>query len=175
MRKLSHEEVIARQMTQCRLPRVPVVAVLDNIRSLNNVGSMFRTADGAGLQKLYLCGITGYPPQGDIAKTALGAEESVAWEYRKDIVMTLQELKARGYTIVILEQAERAIACEEYKPQGPVCLVVGNEVEGVSDAVAALADIAIEIPMRGVKNSLNVSVAFGVAVFFLRQALFGEA
>jgi tRNA G18 (ribose-2'-O)-methylase SpoU len=171
MRKLSHEEIVQRQVRKSREPRVPLVVVLDNIRSLHNVGSIFRTADGIGVEKVWLCGITGYPPKGDIAKTALGAEESVPWEFESNVLKAVKVMKERGYEIVMLEQAEGAMNYETYSPKHPVCLVIGNEVEGVSDDVVLLCDHSIEIPMLGVKNSLNVAVAFGVAGFYLRTKL----
>lgn len=171
MRKLSHEEIVARQVQRSRAPRIPLVVVLDNIRSLHNVGSIFRTADGIGVQKIYLCGITGYPPQADIAKTALGAEEIVPWEYQRDTVSLVTSLKREGYEVVMLEQAEGSVSYEAYIPQRPVALVVGNEIGGVNDELVALCDSAIEIEMAGVKNSINVSVAFGVAGFHLRNVM----
>ena len=170
MQKLAHARIVARQVARAREPRVPVSVVLDNIRSLDNVGSIFRTADGAGIEKLWLCGITGFPPQGKIARTALGAEESVAWEYAKDVAGVVRDHKARGFKVVLLEQIQQSLVYDEYMPDGPVCLVVGNEVDGISDEVVKLADVALEIPMAGVKNSLNVAVAFGVAVFHLSRA-----
>ncbi len=171
LRKLTHEEVVRRQIPRSRMARVPIVALLDNIRSLNNVGAIFRTADGAGIEKLWLCGITGYPPQGGIAATALGAEDSMAWEYASDAADVIGRYKALGYQVVLLEQAEGAVAYDAFMPAGPVCLVLGNEVEGVADTLVKLADAAIEIPMAGVKNSLNVAAAFAVAVFHLRRSL----
>lgn len=169
MKKLTHTQIVDRQVLRSQDPRVPVSVVLDNIRSLHNVGAIFRTADGAGIEKLWLCGITGYPPQGDIAKTALGAEESVVWEYARDVLEVVRRHKAQGFQIVLLEQAEGSVAYDEFFPDKPVCLVVGNEVGGIMEELAELADTAIEIPMAGVKNSLNVAVAFGVAVFHLNR------
>jgi 23S rRNA (guanosine2251-2'-O)-methyltransferase len=171
MRKLTHEEIVARQVKYSRQPRIPLTIVLDNIRSLHNVGSVFRTADGIGVEKLWLCGITGYPPKGDISKTALGAEESVPWEFETNVLKPVELMKAADYEIVILEQVEGAISYEKYSPTRPVCLVIGNEVEGVSDEVIARCDQTIEIPMLGVKNSLNVAVACGVVGFYLRTRL----
>jgi 23S rRNA (guanosine2251-2'-O)-methyltransferase len=173
MRKLTHEEIVTRQVTRSRTARIPLTVILDNIRSLHNVGSIFRTADGIGVEKIWLCGITGYPPKGDIAKTALGAEESVPWEFEANVLKAVTLMKAAGYEIVMLEQVEGAMSYEKYSPQRPVCLVIGNEVEGVSDVVVPLCDHAIEIDMLGVKNSLNVAVAFGVAAFHLRNMLRG--
>src|ERR1017187_3330509 len=106
IRKLTHEEIVTRQVHQSGKPRLPLTVVLNNIRSLHNVGTIFRTADGAGVEKIWLCGITGYPPQGGIAKTALGAEDHVAWEYREDVLGLLKELKNEGYQIVLLEQMQ---------------------------------------------------------------------
>jgi len=171
MRKLTHEEIVTRQVKKADLPRLPVCVVLNNIRSLYNVGTIFRTADGAGIEKLWLCGITGYPPQGGIAKTALGAEDHVAWEYREDILGLLKELKAKGYQIVLLEQMEGSVLHDAFKPKAPVCLVVGNEIDGISEALQSVCDAAVEIEMDGIKNSLNVAVAFGIAVYQLRAQL----
>ena len=171
MRKISHDEIVGRQVERSRSPRVPLVIVLDNIRSLLNVGAIFRAADGMGVEKLMLCGITGYPPQGGIAKTALGAEESVPWEYHQDTAAVVKTLKQKGFEIVSLEQAHGAVDFEVYVPKGPVCLIVGNEVDGVSESVMALCDSSVEISMSGIKNSLNVAVAFGVAGFTIASRL----
>jgi 23S rRNA (guanosine2251-2'-O)-methyltransferase len=169
MRKLTHAQIVDRQVTRSQKARMPVVVVLDNIRSLHNVGAIFRTADGAGIEKIWLCGITGYPPQGEISKTALGAEESVAWEYVKDIMEVIRQHKAHGYQVVLLEQVDGSTPYDEFIPDKPVCLVVGNEVDGIVDKLEKLADVAVEIPMAGVKNSLNVAVAFGVVAFHLTR------
>jgi tRNA G18 (ribose-2'-O)-methylase SpoU len=171
MRKLSHPEIIARQILNTRKPRLPFEVVLDNIRSLENVGSIFRTADGVGVRKLWLCGITGYPPQGGIAKAAIGAEDSVPWEYRACAQSVVERLKSEGFQIVVLEQAEGSIPVEEFAAHKPLCLVVGNEVDGVAEEICTLADATVEIGMRGVKNSLNVAVAFGVAAYALQLDL----
>src|SRR5208283_4124304 len=109
MRKLTHEEIVSRQVKRANLERLPLCVVLNNIRSLHNVGTIFRTADGAGVEKIWLCGITGYPPQGGIAKTALGAQDHVIWEYREDVVALLKELKTTGYKIVLLEQMQGSV------------------------------------------------------------------
>jgi len=171
MRKLTHEEIVSRQVKKADSPRLPLCVVLNNIRSLHNVGTIFRTADGAGVEKIWLCGITGYPPQGGIAKTALGAEDHVPWEYREDVPGLLKELKGNGYQIVLLEQMEGSVDHDLFKARAPVCLVVGNEVDGITEALQNLSDAAIEIEMDGIKNSLNVAVAFGIAVFQLRSQL----
>lgn len=170
-RKLTHEDIISRQVLFSRQPRVRLTVVLDNIRSLFNVGAIFRSADGVGVEKMFLCGITGYPPQGGIAKTALGSQESVPWEYQKDAVKTVKALKDKGYEVIALEQTVNAIAYDEYASKCPVCLVVGNEESGVSDELMLLCDKSIEIKMMGIKSSLNVAVAFGVAAFSIRQRI----
>lgn len=171
LRKLTHEEIVTRQVKKAGAPRLPLCVVLNNIRSLHNVGTIFRTADGAGIEKIWLCGITGYPPQGGIAKTALGAEDHVPWEYREDTLSLLKELKSAGYQIVLLEQIHGSISHDLFKPKAPVCLVIGNEIDGVSQELQSLSDEAIEIEMDGIKNSLNVAVAFGIAVYQLRRQL----
>ena len=171
MRKLTHEEIVTRQVKKADSQRLPLCVVLNNIRSLHNVGTIFRTADGAGVGKIWLCGITGYPPQGGIAKTALGAEDHVPWEYREDVLGLLKELKKEGYQIVLLEQMQGSVSHDVFKPKSLICLVIGNEVSGIAEELQSLSDVAIEIEMDGVKNSLNVSVAFGIAVYQLRGAL----
>lgn len=174
MRKLDHAEIVERQVKKADQARLPFCVVLNSIRSLYNVGTIFRTADGIGVEKLWLCGITGYPPQSGIAKTALGAEENVPWEYRKDILTLLRELKAKGYQIVLLEQMSGSVAHEEFNPSAPVCLVVGNEVSGISDELVTLCDQAVEIAMDGIKNSLNVGVAFGIIGYHIRARLLSK-
>jgi len=168
MRKLSHEEIVARQAGNQGQPCLPVTVVLNNVRSLYNVGSIFRTADGAGVEKIWLCGITGAPPQDQIGKTALGAEQRVPWEYSRDVVPVINGLRRQGYQIVLLEQTDRSRSYEEFVPQFPLCLVLGNEVEGVSEELVPLCDRAVEIEMKGIKNSLNVGVAFGIVVYYFR-------
>jgi len=171
MRKLTHQEVVDRQKEKLQNPRLPFVVVLNNIRSLYNVGSVFRTSDGAGVEKIWICGITGHPPNNQIAKTALDAQDHVSWEYRKDIHSVLKELKAQGYQIVMLEQTEGSCSYGDFEPQAPVCLVVGNEIEGVHEDILSYCDKAIEIGMAGIKNSLNVAVAFGIIAYHFRSYL----
>jgi tRNA G18 (ribose-2'-O)-methylase SpoU len=171
LRKLTHEEIISRQVKKTDAPRLSLCVVLNNIRSLHNVGTIFRTADGAGVEKIWLCGITGYPPQGGIAKTALGAEDHVPWEYRDNVLDLIKELKNEGYQIVLLEQMRGSTSHDEFKAGPRVCLVVGNEVEGIAEELQSLSDAAIEIEMDGIKNSLNVAVAFGIAAYQLRGQL----
>jgi len=171
MRKLSHQEIVERQNKKRLNSNLPFCVVLNNIRSLYNVGSIFRTADGAGVEKIWICGITGQPPNKQIAKTALGAENNVAWEYRSDVIDLIQELKAKNYQIVLLEQIKGSIPYQDFIPQAPACLVVGNEIKGVSDQLVSYCDVPLEIEMVGLKNSLNVSVAFGIVAYHFRQTL----
>lgn len=171
IRKLTHQEIQARQVEKIDYPKVPLVLVLDNIRSLFNVGSMFRNADAAGIRKILLCGITGYPPQGGITKISLGAENSVPWEYHKTTVGAIRALKEQGYYILALEQTEESVEYHRYTPKSKIAIIVGNEVEGVSDEVMGLVDGAIEIPMEGIKNSLNVSVACGIVVIHIAMKM----
>ena len=171
MRKLSHPELVSRQEMRQKEPKLPFCVVLNDIRSLYNVGSIFRTADGAGVEKIWICGITGFPPDSQISKTALGAENEVPWEYRKDACEVLRELKTRGYKTVFLEQIEGSIPLQNYEPAAPVCLVIGNEIAGVSEELLSLCDKTVEIEMAGLKNSLNVAVAFGVAAYHFRNCL----
>lgn len=171
MRKLTHPELLERQQEKRGDPKLPFSVLLNDIRSLYNVGSIFRTADGIGVEKIWICGITGFPPDTQITKTALGAEKEVPWEYRKDACSVLRELKGQGYQAVFLEQIAGSIPYEDYEPAAKICLVVGNEISGVSDELLSLCDKTIEIEMAGLKNSLNVSVAFGVVGFRLREQL----
>ncbi len=171
MRKLTHPELLERQKGRRQEPKLPLSILLNDIRSLYNVGSIFRTADGIGVEKIWICGITGFPPDPQISKTALGAEEEVPWEYRKEACSVLRELKAKGYQIVFLEQVAGSMPYQEYEPAPPVCLVVGNETMGVSGELLGLCDRTIEIDMAGLKNSLNVAVALGVVGFYLKDRL----
>jgi tRNA G18 (ribose-2'-O)-methylase SpoU len=173
MRKLTHEEIVSRQGGPALSKRLDFVAILNNVRSLYNVGSIFRSADGAGVSHLYLCGITGYPPDAKISKTALGAERHVAWSYHEDARAPLVQLKAQGYELVLLEQTDSSEPFESYAPCGPVALIVGHEVEGVCESIVACCDRAVEIGMAGSKNSLNVSVAFGIAAFHIKNSIVG--
>ncbi len=148
--------------------RFPIVAVLDNIRSAYNVGSMFRTAECAYIAELVLCGITPRPSHPAVQKTALGAEELVPWRYFEDVEEAARTLKKSGYTLAALEITDRSVPIQTVsRAHFPLALVVGNEVRGVNPTVLALSDLVLEIPQFGSKESLNVAVAFGVAVFFL--------
>lgn len=145
--------------------------LLNNVRSLYNVGSIFRTADGAGVDKIILTGITANPPRKEISKTALGAEETVPWEYAEDPTEVVRKLKKGGFRIVVLEQSNASVDYRNVEYRFPVCLVIGHEREGVERKIIDEADIVIEIPMRGKKESLNVSVAFGVAAYEIKSEL----
>lgn len=146
----------------------PLVVVVPDVRSAYNVGSIFRTADSAGLQHVYLCGFTPTPEHRGVAKTALGAQDAVAWTHDEHVLPVLDALRADGFTIAALELTDRAIAPEAITAeQVPLALVVGNEVHGVSDEVLDAADLHLALPQYGVKASLNVSVAFGIAAYAL--------
>jgi tRNA G18 (ribose-2'-O)-methylase SpoU len=146
---------------------LPVAVLLDNVRSMYNVGAFFRTADAAAIEKLYLCGITGCPPKKEIAKTALGAEDAVAWEHSWEPLPVAEGLRARGYELAAIETSVHAVDLFDWAPRWPVCLVFGHEVDGVRDEIAALCDTHVRIPMLGLKHSLNVATAAGVVVYEL--------
>jgi 23S rRNA (guanosine2251-2'-O)-methyltransferase len=147
-----------------------VYVVVDNIRSSENVGSVFRTADALSVDKVFLCGISPTPEHEKVAKTALGAEKTVAWEYHKQAWRLLEKLKKQGIFIVAVEQTPKSISLENFKPKFPLALVIGHEVKGVSPSALELADAIIEIPMHGTKESLNVAVAFGIAGYKIRTS-----
>lgn len=147
--------------------KFPVVVVLDSVRSLNNVGSAFRTSDALNVEKLYLCGITGTPPHRDINKTAIGAQDVVSWEHRQDILSLLADLKNAGYTIASVEQVEGSTSLENisFTPDDKIALVFGNEVKGVNQEVIDSSDLCVEIPQFGTKHSLNISVSMGIVLW----------
>jgi len=144
-----------------------VSVLLDNIRSAYNVGAFFRTADGAGIEKLHLCGITGHPPANAITKTALGAEETVPWDHTCDSIALVEDLRTRGYEIAAIETTAQSVDIFDWTPRFPVCVLFGHEVDGLRPEVAALADTHIRIPMLGMKHSLNVATAGGVVMYEL--------
>ena len=146
---------------------LPVVALLDDIRSLYNVGAFFRTADAAGLRALYLCGITGRPPKPGISKTALGAENTVRWEHEPDACGVVDRLRADGHEIAAVETSVKSVDLFDWEPAFPVCLIFGNEVAGIRPELSARADTYVRIPMLGVKHSLNVATAGGVVIYEL--------
>ncbi|MFH0820299.1 MAG: RNA methyltransferase [Candidatus Peregrinibacteria bacterium] len=151
-----------------------VYVLAHNIRSMHNVGSLFRTADGAGVTKIYLTGYTPCPPRKDISKTALGAEQALPWEYHADPIALLQKLKKRGVSLIALERTNGSRNITGFKAPHSFCLIIGNEVEGVEPSTLKLADHVVSIPMHGEKESLNVSVAFGIAIYFLKYKSFAS-
>ncbi|HMQ80359.1 MAG TPA: RNA methyltransferase [Ignavibacteria bacterium] len=171
MRKLTHEEVGKKRITldeTKKIKRHPVYALADNIRSIYNVGSIFRTSDAALIEKLYLTGYTPYPPRQEIEKVALGATEAVPWEYIKDPMEAVKKIKEQGIKIVPLEITQNSRNYTEIEAsEFPLCLILGNELTGVSNDIIELSDFSIEIPQFGFKHSINVSVAYGVAVMEL--------
>ncbi|MDZ7822091.1 MAG: RNA methyltransferase [Candidatus Marinimicrobia bacterium] len=151
--------------------RRPVYVIADNIRSLHNIGSLFRTCDACGVRKLYLCGISGKPPRKEISKTAVGAENNVPWEYHADILTVLKHFRSENIPVLALEHTETSRHFQKTTYPFPLCLILGNEVEGISEEALDYADIAVEIPMFGIKQSLNVSVAAGVMLYELLRQL----
>jgi tRNA G18 (ribose-2'-O)-methylase SpoU len=147
--------------------KMPVVVLLDNVRSMYNVGSVFRTSDAFSPEKIYLCGITPRPPHREIQKTALGATESVEWEYAESITELVNLLKKEGYSIVGIEQVKGSVSLQEYKisENQKYALILGNEVEGISEEILSLVDVFVEIPQSGTKHSLNVSTCAGIVLW----------
>ena len=170
MRKLPVEELNRLSLEEYhKAPKFPIVCVLDNVRSMHNVGSVFRTADAFRLERLYLCGITPKPPHREIRKTAIGAEHSVPWESCEDPLVLAKELKAQGWILLAAEQTEGATLLHSWKPDPneKYALFLGHEIDGVSQEVINLCDRSIEIPQYGTKHSLNISVAAGICLYHL--------
>lgn len=168
MRKITNQELCRPSAEEFRkMKKLPVTVVLDCIRSLNNVGSFFRTADAFGIERIMLCGITATPPNREIHKTALGAEDTVAWEYFSKTASCVQSLREQGYTILAVEQVEGACMLDEFRIGTDVkyALVFGNEVFGVEQSVVDMCDGALEIPQVGTKHSVNVSVSGGIVLW----------
>lgn len=168
MKKLSLEELNRISVEEFKLAeKIPVVVVLDNIRSLNNIGSVFRTSDAFLIEKIFLCGITATPPNKEIHKTALGATDSVNWEYFDDTLVLINNLKTEGYKVISIEQVEGSVLLNEFKPNlnEKYAVVLGNEVKGVRQDVVDNSDFCIEIPQFGTKHSLNISIATGVVLW----------
>lgn len=168
MKKLSLEELNRVDISTFRQQeKTPVVVVLDNVRSMNNVGSAFRTADCFALEKIYLCGITARPPHRDIEKTALGATESMDWEYGKESKIIVSKLQQNGYTVLAVEQSDESVFLHKFMPstEKKYALVFGNEVHGVSDPVMEIIDGSIEIPQFGTKHSFNIAVSMGIVAW----------
>lgn len=168
MRKLNHEEILKKKPSRSvvkKKKRTEIYAILDNVRSLYNVGAIFRTSDGVLLKKLYLCGITGCPPRKEISKTALGAEDIVPFEHKEEAVKVVKHLKKQGVQIVVVELAEGAMPYHKARYKFPVCFIFGHEVFGISDELVELADIAVDVPMMGRANSLNVATCYGIIMY----------
>ena len=168
MRKLKNSELDRLEIEEFKAAKKsPIIIILDNIRSLNNIGSVFRTSDAFLIEKIFLCGITAQPPHNDIRKTALGSTETVDWEYAENTLSVVEQLKSDGVKICSIEQAENATMLNDFQPQPSVkyAFVFGNEVKGVAQDVVNASDTVIEIPQYGTKHSLNISVSCGVVVW----------
>jgi len=171
-RKLKNEELNRISVDDFKaIEKTPIIIILDNIRSLNNIGSVFRTSDAFLIEAVYLCGITAQPPHREIQKTALGATESVHWKYYKSTLEAIYELKNNGYKIAAIEQAENSIMLNEFIPTEKLAVVFGNEVNGVEQEAINSSDYVIEIPQQGTKHSLNISVSCGIVIWDLYNKL----
>ena len=168
MRKLKNSELDRLNVDEFKsAKKTPLIIILDNIRSLNNIGSVFRTSDAFLIEQIYLCGITATPPHNDIRKTALGSTETVNWEYVENTIGIVNKLKTDGIKVISIEQAERATMLNDFRPETnqKYALIFGNEVKGVAQDVVDASDVIIEIPQFGTKHSLNISVSCGVVVW----------
>lgn len=171
-KKLQNEELNRISVGEFQeATKTPIVVILDNIRSLNNIGSVFRTADAFLLEAIYLCGITAQPPHRDIQKTALGATESVHWKYFPNTIEAIKELKENNYQIASIEQTENSTMLDEFKidTNKKIAIVFGNEVKGVEQEVIDESDLVIEIPQYGTKHSLNISISAGIVIWELQK------
>ncbi|WP_121966683.1 RNA methyltransferase [Myroides sp. N17-2] len=174
MRKLANEELDRKNVEEFKASeKTPIIVVLDDVRSLHNIGSVFRTCDAFLVEKVYLCGITATPPNKEIHKTALGATETVEWEYAKDVVEVVKSLKESGVSVQSVEQVENSVMLNDFKITEGVkyALVFGNEVKGVNQEVVNFSDGVIEIPQLGTKHSLNISVSAGIVIWDLFQQM----
>ncbi len=177
MRKLKNNELNRLNIDDFKqAKKTPLIVILDNIRSLNNIGSVFRSSDAFLIEKIYLCGITAKPPHKDIHKTALGATDSVDWEYIENTEDIVIRLKSKGVKIVSIEQVEDSIPLQKFKPEkeNKYALIFGNEVKGVQQKIVDLSDYCVEIPQFGTKHSFNISVSAGIVLwdFFYKMKLF---
>lgn len=175
MRKLANEELNRISKEEFKdAKKTPIIVILDDIRSLHNIGSVFRTSDAFLLEKIYLCGITATPPHKEIHKTALGATDTVNWEYAKDVLEVIQKLKSEDVKIFSVEQTENSIMLNDFQVETNerYALIFGNEVKGVSQEAINLSDGVIEIPQLGSKHSLNISVSAGIVIWDLFQKIF---
>jgi tRNA G18 (ribose-2'-O)-methylase SpoU len=177
MRKLKHEEISKNRSTIESIhtvKKLPVYVILNSIRSSYNVGSIFRTSDGAMVEKLYICGYTPYPPKKEVLKTALGSQASVDWEYIDNPSEIIKKLKSEGVRICALEQTDKSFPYYELsKEHLPLCIIIGNEITGVDQELIDMCDFSVEIPQYGIKQSLNVAVAYGITIFDLRRLFDG--
>lgn len=174
MRKLENKELERKSVADFKeAKKTPITIILDDIRSLHNIGSVFRTADAFLIEKIYLCGITAIPPHKEIHKTALGATETVAWEYHKEVNDVIKSLKKDNLKVFAIEQVENAVFLQDFaiEKEKKYALIFGNEVYGVSEKAIALCDGSIEIPQIGTKHSLNISVSAGIVVWDLFQKM----
>lgn len=179
---MPHKKKNIIELTNCSLgeykaaEKLPIAVLMDNVRSMYNVGAVFRTADAFLIDHITLCGITGCPPHPEIKKTALGAEESVRWEYDKDALEAAGRYKEEGWKICVLEQAHNSIPLQDFNPQPGerYLLVAGNEVSGVDQKILDIADTVLEIPQHGVKHSLNVSVSVGIALWQMVKSFWNK-
>ncbi len=174
MRKLKNNELGRKNIAEFKTAKkTPILVILDNIRSLNNVGSVFRTSDAFLVEKIYLCGITATPPNKDIHKTALGATDSVDWEYVEDTLELIKELQKEGVKILSIEQAENSTKLHDFSPKAEdkYAVVFGNEVKGVQQGVVSASDYCVEIPQFGTKHSFNISVSVGIVLWDLYSKL----
>ncbi len=170
MRKLKNSELVRLDVEAFKkTEKIPLIVILDNIRSLNNIGSVFRTSDAFLIEKIYLCGITAQPPHKDIHKTALGATDSVEWEYAENTLHLIEKLKDSNIKIVSIEQAENSTMLQDFtiNKDQKYAVVLGNEVKGVQQEVVSASDFCVEIPQFGTKHSLNISVSCGVVLWDL--------
>lgn len=168
MRKLKNEELNRLSVDEVRrIEKHPIVLILDNIRSRNNVGSAFRTADAFLIEKILLCGITATPPHREIHKTALGATDSVSWSYFDSVMEAVESVKKNGYRVIAIEQADEKVMLQDYRPaeEEKLAFVFGNEIHGVSEEVIRAADRVVELPQYGTKHSLNISVTVGIVLW----------
>ncbi len=174
MRKLRNDELDRLNVEEFKnKKKTPLVIVLDNVRSMHNIGSIFRTSDAFLVEKIYLCGITAIPPKKDIHKTALGSTDSVEWVYYKETLQAIQELKIKGYRLVAIEQTENSILLQNFNPVSDqhYAVVFGHEVRGVKQEIVNQCDFTIEIPQFGTKHSLNISVCAGIIIWNFFQKL----
>lgn len=174
MRKLANSELQRLEIEEFKkATKTPLIVILDNIRSLNNIGSVFRTCDAFLIEKIFLCGITATPPNKEIHKTALGATESVDWEYVESTISVVERLKSEGIRVISVEQTEKSVMLNDFQPNSATkyAVIFGNEVKGVEQEVVSASDGVIEIPQYGTKHSLNISVSAGIVIWDLWKKL----